>query len=57
MAERLLEGTVAHRQVGARADGLRSIELVRRLVMLAICGLAIILLVEFFSAGALALPW
>ena len=56
-AERLVEGTVAHRNIGARADRVRAIELVRRLLIVAICGLATILLVQLFSADRLAFPW
>lgn len=56
-AERLVEGTVAHRKIGARADRVRAIEFVRRLLIVAICGLATILLVQFLNAASLAFPW
>ena len=55
-AERLAEGTVAHQRIGARADRLRTIELVRRSLIVAICGLAAILLVQLVSGGTLAIP-
>ena len=55
-AERLVEGTVAHRSIGVRADRVRAIELVRRLLIVAMCAVATILLVQLFSAGRLALP-
>lgn len=56
-AERLVEGTVAHRSIGARADRVRAIELVRRLLIVAMFGVATILLVQLFGAGRLVLPW
>jgi hypothetical protein len=55
--ERLEAGSVAHRRIGARTDRLRSIELVRRLVALAICALTTIVLFQLLSDGVLALPW
>jgi hypothetical protein len=56
-AKRLMEGTVAHRQIGARADRVRAIELLRRLLIVATCGLVAILAIQLFSAGRLVLPW
>jgi hypothetical protein len=56
-AENLLQGTIAHRHVGARTDRLRAIELLRRWLIVAICGLATILLLLLLSARGLALPW
>jgi hypothetical protein len=55
--ESLEAGTVAHRRIGARTDRLRSIELVRRLVALAICALTTIVLFQALSNGVLRLPW
>src|SRR5262249_6200207 len=56
-AQRLVDGTAAHRQIGARANRLRTIELVRRFLIVAICGLAAVLLVELFGGGTLTAPW
>jgi hypothetical protein len=56
-AKRLVEGTVAHRQIGARADRVRAIELLRRLLIVATCGLVAILAIQLFSADRLVLPW
>ncbi len=54
---RLVTGTVAHRRIGARADRVRAIDVVRRLLIVASVGLAFILAIQLFSAGTLALPW
>ncbi len=56
-AERLVAGTVAHRQIGARVDRVRAIELVRRLLIVASCGVLAILMIQVLSAGMLPLPW
>jgi hypothetical protein len=56
-AKRLVEGTVAHRQIGARADRVRAIELLWRLLIVATSGLVAILAIQLFSAGRLVLPW
>jgi hypothetical protein len=52
-----VEGAVAHQQIGARADRLRAIELLRRFLIVATCGLVAILAIQLFSGGTLALPW
>jgi hypothetical protein len=56
-SERLAAGTVAHRQIGGRADRVRATELGRRMLIVASFGLAIILPIELLSGGTLALPW
>ena len=56
-AKRLAAGTVAHQQIGARADRVRAIDLVWRLLIVASLGLAVILALHLFSAGMLAVPW
>lgn len=56
-AMRLAAGTVAHRQIGARSDRVRAIDVVRRLLIVVSVGLAFILAIQLFSAGRLALPW
>jgi hypothetical protein len=56
-ARRLVAGTVAHRQIGARADWVRAIELLRRLLIVATCGLVAIVVIQLFSAGRLVFPW
>jgi hypothetical protein len=44
-------------RIGTSADRLRTIELVRRFLIVAICGLAAVLVVQLFSGGTLAIPW
>jgi hypothetical protein len=56
-AEHLVEGIGAHRHIGARADRLRAIELVRRFLIIAFCGLATLFVVQLLSAARLALSW
>jgi hypothetical protein len=56
-AQRLADGTDAHRQIGARVNRLRTIELVRGFLVVAICGLAAVLLVQLFGGGTFAAPW
>jgi hypothetical protein len=55
-AQRLVDGTAARRRLGARADRLRTIELVRLLIVV-ICLLAMVLLVQILGGGTFARPW
>ena len=56
-AKRLAAGTLAHQQIGARADRVRAIDLVWRLLIVASLGLAVILAIQLFSEGTLAVQW
>ena len=55
--ERLLEGISAHRNIGARTDRLRAIELARRVLIFLMFGLAIAVLAQLLSGGTLRIPW
>ena len=54
--ERLQEGIGAHRDIGARTDRLRAIELACRVLIVVICGLAAIVLTQLISGGTLRVP-
>jgi hypothetical protein len=55
--ERLLEGISAHRDIGARADRLRAMELARGILIVVICGLAAIVLIQLLTGGVQRGPW
>jgi hypothetical protein len=52
----LQEGISAHRDIGARTDRLRAIELACRILIVVICGLAAIVLTQLISGSTLRVP-
>lgn len=53
----MLEGISAHRDIGARADRLRTMELARGILIVVICGLAAIVLIQLLTGGVQRGPW